>query len=120
VNFLELFYDNLPQKNLDKRSSLFLSELQSVSRDFAFFIDDFISAEELIKAIKSLKIDVLSEVNIFDVYKDTKLDNNKKSIAFNIKLQPKTQTLIEAEIDNISNQIIRVIKEKLKGELRDK
>ena len=120
VNFLELFYDNLPQKNLDKRSSLFLSELQSVSRDFAFFIDDAISSEKLIKAIKSLKIDVLSEVNIFDVYKDTKLDNGKKSIAFNIKLQPKTQTLIEAEIDNISDQIIRVIKESLKGELRDK
>ena len=117
---MELFYDNLPNKDLDKRSPLFLSELQSVNRDFAFFIDDAIESIEIIKAIKSLKIDIIEAINIFDVYKKNDLDAEKKSIAFNVKLQPKNKTLVEEEIDDISNKIIGVIEEKLGGELRDK
>ena len=117
---MELFYDNLPNKNLDKRNPLFLSELPSVNRDFAFFIDDRIEGIEIIKAIKSLKIDVVDDINIFDLYKKKGADGCKKSIAFNVKLQPKDKTLVEEEIENISDKIINVIKEKLGGELRDK
>lgn len=115
----EIFYDNLPKKNLEKRKSLFLSELQSINRDFAFYIDDGIESQEIIKSIKSLKINILEEINIFDVYKSNQDTSNKKSIAFNIKLQPIQKTLVDEEIESISNKIINVVKEKLGGELRD-
>ena len=115
----EIFYDNLPKKNLEKRKPLFLSELQSINRDFAFYIDDGIESQEIIKSIKSLKINILEEINIFDVYKSDQDTSNKKSIAFNIKLQPIQKTLVDEEIEDISNKIINVVKEKLGGELRD-
>ena len=118
VYCMELFCDNLPSKSLDKRNPLFLSELPSVNRDFAFFVDDKIEGIDVIKAIKSLKIDLIDEINIFDVYKDDKADGYKKSIAFNIKLEPKDKTLVEEEIENISSKIINVIKEALGGKLR--
>jgi len=115
----EIFYDNLPKKNLEKRKPLFLSELQSINRDFAFYIDDGIESQQIIKSIKSLKINILEEINIFDVYKSDQDTSNKKSIAFNVKLQPIQKTLVDEEIEDISNKIINVVKEKLGGELRD-
>ena len=61
-------------------------------------------------------INILEEINIFDVYKSNQDTSNKKSIAFNIKLQPIQKTLVDEEIEDISNKIINVIKEKmLKG-----
>ncbi|WPX96892.1 phenylalanine--tRNA ligase subunit beta [Candidatus Bandiella euplotis] len=120
INCMELFCDKLPQKNLDKRTSLSLSEFQSVNRDFAFFIDDDVESMEVIKAVKSLKIDIIDKVSIFDVYKDKNSSSSKKSVAFSIRLQPKTKTLVEEDIENISKMVVHVIKEKLNGELRGK
>ena len=115
----ELFLDNLPNKNLEKRKPLSLSQLQSISRDFAFHIDDSIESNEIIKSIRSLKIDTLDDIQIFDVYKNSKDNLSKKSIAFNIKIQPKEKTLVDEEIESISNKIINVLKQKLGAELRD-
>ena len=115
----EIFYDNLPKKNLEKRKSLILSELQSVNRDFAFYMDDAIESQEIIKSIKSLKINIIDEINIFDVYRNTQDPRCKKSVAFSVKLQPIQKTLIDDEIEDISKKIISVIQEKLGGELRD-
>ena len=119
VYCLELFLDNLPNRNLEERKPLFLSQLQSVSRDFAFHIDDKIESSEIIKSIRSLKIDTLEDIQIFDIYKNPKDDLNRKSIAFNIKIQPKEKTLVDEEIENISDKIIDVLKEKLGAELKD-
>lgn len=119
ITCAEIFYDNLPKKNLEKRKPLYLPQLQSINRDFAFYIDDNIESQEIIKSIKSLKINILEEINIFDVYKSDKDASNKKSIAFNIKLQPTHKTLVYEEIDLISNQIINFVKKKLGGEIRD-
>ena len=115
----EIFYDNLPKKNLEKRKSLILSELQSVNRDFAFYMDDAIESQEIIKSIKSLKINIIDEINIFDVYRNNQDPRCKKSVAFSVKLQPIQKTLIDDEIEDISKKIISVIQEKLGGELRD-
>lgn len=115
----EIFFDNLPNKNLEKRKPIYLSQLQSISRDFAIYIDDNIESNEIIKSIRSLKIDMLEDINIFDVYKDPQDALNRKSIAFSFTLQPKVKTLIDQEIEGISNKIINTLKQNLKAELRD-
>jgi phenylalanyl-tRNA synthetase beta chain len=118
VYCLEVFYDRLPQKNIDKRKSLFLSDLQSVTRDFAFFIDSNIQSREITKSIRSLKSDLIDGINIFDVYDGPNIEMEKKSVAFNVRLQPKDKTLVEKDIEDISNRIIAIITDKLGGQLR--
>ena len=115
----EIFYNDLPKRSSKKSKPLFLSELHSIKRDFAFYMDDAIESQEIIRSIKSLKIDILESINIFDVYKSNKDVAGIKSIAFNVILQPMTKTLVEEEIDDISIKIINVIKCQLGGELRD-
>ena len=112
-------FDNLPNKNLEKRKPMFLSQLQSISRDFTIYIDDDTESNEIIKSIKSLKIDMLESINIFDIYKDPQDTLNRKSVAFSVKVQPKLKTLIDQEIEDISNKIIKVLKQNLNADLRD-
>ena len=87
-------------------------------RDFAFYINDNIEVQEILKVIRGLKINILKEINVFDVYMDHKKSEKKKSVAFSILLQPKDRTLFDYQINNISDKIIDVISQKLGGKLR--
>ena len=116
----EIFYDKLPKQNLEKRKTLFLPRLQTVSRDFAFYFSYNIETEKITKVINSLQINILKEVNIFDIHTNSQHQLKYKSIAFSIKLQPIKKPLVFSEIEVISTNIIEAIKQKLGGKLRDK
>lgn len=80
-------------------------------RDIAFIIDKKVPSEEIIKNIsKYLKKDILSSVNIFDVYEGDNIDKNMKSVAFNIKFQSMNETLN----DDVINEQIYTLKQSLK------
>ena len=57
--------------------------------------------------------------NIFDVYKccDAELID-MKSIAFSVKIQPRQKLLTHSDIQDISDNIINIIKQKIGGRLR--
>ncbi|MFQ3307582.1 MAG: phenylalanyl-tRNA synthetase beta chain [Candidatus Midichloriaceae bacterium] len=114
----EILYEDLPNKNMDKRSLFISPELQSINRDFAFFIKSDTESKEVIQAIRSLKNPLITDIKIFDIYHNTQQDINKKSIAFKITIQPKLKTLVTEEIEDISNQVITCITDKLGAELR--
>ena len=90
----------------------------SVSRDFAFVVDEALSADNLIKLIKNVDKKIISEVNIFDVYRGKNIDSNKKSIAVEVKMQPEKVTFTDQEIDAISSKIIKEASSSLGAVLR--
>ena len=45
-------------------------------------------------------------MKIFDVYQGDNIGDGKKSIAFNVTLEPKDKTLSDKDIDQISKKII--------------
>jgi phenylalanyl-tRNA synthetase beta chain len=115
----ELFIGNLPvMKVKNAKNKLDLSNLQSVTRDFAFIVDQKIEAQSLQKAIRLLNKDVIEQVTIFDVYTGKGVEEGKKSIALSVKLQPKEQTFSEAQIDEVSNNIINHLTIKFEAKLR--
>ncbi|MDP1723241.1 MAG: phenylalanine--tRNA ligase subunit beta [Alphaproteobacteria bacterium] len=116
----EIFMDAVPF--LEKKKSkmaLELSSFQMVGRDFAFILDNNVQAQDVIKIAKNIDKNLVQEVTIFDVYQGDKLPIGKKSIALNLKLQSKDRTLKDDEIDIISTNLIREMKEKLGGQIRD-
>lgn len=119
VVIFELIPDNIPLlKSKTAKTSLQLSNYQAVNRDFAFVVDRKILFAEFVSVIRSLKIDIISNINIFDIYEGSNIEQGKKSIAFNITLQPKDKTLTDLEITNISDQIIDSLQHKLGASLR--
>ena len=45
-----------------------MSNLQPVTRDFSFILDKDIDANKLIKITKGVNKDLITQVNIFDIY----------------------------------------------------
>ena len=120
VNAFELFIDKLPKKiNKIKKKPFIKSDFQIVNRDFAFIVDKEVKVSDITKLTKSVNQELISKVSIFDIYEGEKIDKDKKSIAFNVEITPKLATLESADIDEISNNIINIICNKLKGILRD-
>lgn len=121
ISAFEVFLGNIPEarkKSGTARPLLTLSALQPVTRDFAFVVDETVDAEALVKAAIGADKDLIREVEIFDVYQGENVEKGKKSIALNVTLQPKDQTLTETELENIAGKIVNNISSKTGGQLR--
>jgi phenylalanyl-tRNA synthetase beta chain len=99
----EIFLDQIPAMR-SKISNLTLSPYQSVVRDFAFVVDKSVSADQIIKAIT--KVDRGLILHIFDVYEGEKIDPAQKSLAIQVRFDPLTGTLTEAQITELCDKII--------------
>ena len=57
-------------------------------------------------------------MKIFDVYQGDNIESGKKSIAFNVTLEPKEKTLSDNEIEEVSKKIISTVEETTGATLR--
>jgi len=107
----EVFLDRIPfQRAADSaRPLLKLETLQPVRRDFAFLVDNNISAAELIKAAKGADKSLIREISVFDVYEGKGITTGKKSVALNVTLQPVERPLTDAEIETISGRLTEAV-----------
>jgi phenylalanyl-tRNA synthetase beta chain len=97
------------------RAALATSDLQPLSRDFAFVVDDKVEADKLVKAAKGADKALISDVTVFDIYK---LDGGKTSLAIDVTLQPREKTLTDAEIEAVSAKIVQAVAKATGGTLR--
>ena len=113
---LEIFLKNIPEpkkKIRQSKGSFQASDFQKSERDFAFVIDDTLKIGLLEKIIKEVDESLIQNVVTFDVYEGENIPKGKKSIAINVTLQAKDKTLTDTDLDQISQKIIEIVKEKL-------
>jgi phenylalanyl-tRNA synthetase beta chain len=120
VSAFEVFMDAIPDsKAKSKARSLFApSQFQPVERDFAFVVDNTISADAVLKAVKSAERDLIERADVFDVYEGKGVTEGKKSLAVSVRLQPKDKTLTDAEIEAIAGKIVAAVIKATGGTLR--
>ncbi len=114
---------SLTKLNLNKTGDVKYQELNKypkIEKDLAFVVDDNVESFEILKEIKKTGGKLLTEVNVFDIYKGDKLDSSKKSIAYNLTFEDYTRTLTEEEVMNIFANIIKSVESKFNATLRDK
>jgi phenylalanyl-tRNA synthetase beta chain len=115
----EVYVDALPQmKSRRKVSALDSSNLQSVQRDFAFIVSIDVQAEKLLKSLKGVDKNLIKDVILFDVYEGEHLPEGKKSLAVKVILQPTEKTLTDAQIEQISDKIVKEAQKDYQAELR--
>ncbi|HEY0901301.1 MAG TPA: phenylalanine--tRNA ligase subunit beta [Micavibrio sp.] len=116
----EVMLDNIPQpkKKGTARALLQLASLQPLSRDFAFLVDDKIEADSLSRAIKGSDKDLITGVQIFDIYTGKGVPEGKKSVALAVTLQPRQQTLTDEQIEAVGKKIVDAVASKTGGVLR--
>ena len=117
----EIFLDNLPEtgkKIRETRPQFVYSDYQRVVRDFAFIIDKKFYSKGLVEIIEKIDTSVIREVKVFDVYEGENVPENKKSIALNVIFQSFDKTLNENDLEQLSQKVIAVIKEKTGATIR--
>ena len=100
------------------RSALALSNLQSLTRDFAFEVLAETQAATMVRAAKGADKKLISQVRVFDVFDGGSLPEGMKSVALEVTLQPSDKTLTDAEIDAVSEKITAAVEKASGGKLR--
>jgi phenylalanyl-tRNA synthetase beta chain len=117
----EIAPDNLPaprKKSASKaKKALTLSDLMPVHRDFAFIVDEDVKAGDILKAAKGADKQLITDVNLFDVYRGKGVDEGQKSLAIDVTLTPKDATLTDSDIEAVSGKIVEKVM-KAGGRLR--
>jgi len=117
----EVILDRIPAakaKSSKMKAALALSPFQPVQRDFAFLIDRSVAAAEIIHAAKGADKNLVTSVEIFDLYEGKEIEAGKKSIAIAVTLQPREKTLTDAEIDAVAGKIVEEVKKRTGAVLR--
>ena len=116
----ELFLGALPKPKGKgpSRPLLKLSNLQPVSRDFAFVVAADVPADKIIGAAKGAEKALITDVQVFDVFAGGNLGDGMKSMAIRIVMQPDEQTLTDEQIDAISASVVERVEEATGGKLR--
>lgn len=117
----EIFLGHIPaqKKKGTAKKLLEVSPLQPVQRDFAFIVDQDVEADALMRAAKGADKNLVSAVDVFDVYSGEHVGEGKKSIAINVKLQPTDKTLTEEDLNDFSTKVVDNVVKKTGGALRN-
>jgi phenylalanyl-tRNA synthetase beta chain len=100
------------------KPKLTLSDLQPLTRDFAFVVGRDVAAGDIVRAAQAAERQLVTGVEVFDVYEGAGIDPAKKSVAIAVTLQPTQKTLTEAEIEAVSAKIVAEVAKKTGAALR--
>jgi phenylalanyl-tRNA synthetase beta chain len=122
VSAFEVFLETIPTPKSKAASSLRpalkLSPFQPVSRDFAFIVDADLEADKVLRAAKGADKQLVTSVELFDLYAGKGVEEGKKSLAITVTLQPQERTLTDAEIEAVSQKIVEKVIKVTGGSLR--
>lgn len=109
----------LPKSRPTKiKPKLTLSDFQPLARDFAFVVGRDVAAGDVVKAAQAAERQLITAVDVFDVYEGPGIAADKKSVAVAVTLQPTERTLTDAEIDAVSQKIVAEVAKKTGAVLR--
>ena len=95
-----------------------LPKYPSVTRDFAFVLDEEILYNEIKKAIISSS-PLVKSIELFDVYTGDKLEEGKKSLAFHVSFLSEEKTLTSLEVDTLQDALITDLEKRFGAKLRN-
>ena len=95
-----------------------ISKFPSVRRDFAFVLQESVSARQVEECLTGALGDALVEFRLFDLYRGKGIDSNEKSIAVGLTFQDPSATLTEKEISQFVEKAVTALERDLDARLR--
>ena len=95
-----------------------IPKFPGISRDIAVVVDKEVAVGDILKTCKSAGGKLLKEVEFFDVYEDSKLGDNKKSVAVSLIFRDDSKTLADADIKAPYDSIIAKLEKVYDAHLR--
>jgi len=117
TSILELNLDKLLNVWVEKDNYKRLSQYPSVLRDVALLVDKKNSNLELLNTIQSVS-DLITSVELFDVFESDKIGKDKKSMAYHITYQSNEKTLETEEVERVHEKVLEKLKKSVGAEVR--
>jgi phenylalanyl-tRNA synthetase beta chain len=117
----EIILDVLPApkaKPTKARGPLDLPALMPLDRDFAFVVEEGVSAADILRAVQAADRTLITGAEVFDVYRGLGVPEGRKSVAVTVRLQPRIKTMTDAELEALSGRIEAEVAKKTGAVLR--
>lgn len=120
IYVVEINLDTLFENRTGKIKVKETSKFPGISKDVAFVLNKNVICDDVVSSIKQAGGRLLKTIEVFDYYEGDKIDENKKSIAYNLYFEDPNKTLSLDEIMPIFDKIIENVVKKHNAVLRDK
>jgi phenylalanyl-tRNA synthetase beta chain len=114
----EVRLDAIPEPKRRRRGPPDLPPFQPVRRDFAFLVPADTTAESVMRAARGAERSLIASVSLFDVYEGDKVPPGQKSLAIEVVIQPREQTLTDAAIEAVCAKVVAAVAKATGGVLR--
>ena len=115
----ELSFDELVRNAHKELAYTEVPTLPGVSLDLAIVVPEELGYESIMQRIRSAGGKLLSEVRLFDMYRDdVRVGVGKKSMAFALTYRADDHTLTSQEVDKAHKKLIEKISRSCKAEIR--
>ncbi len=95
-----------------------INKFQKVFRDLSVMIEENVEMKELLNCINKIKIPILKSVSLFDIYRDKKNMQGKKSYGLRFEFLHSDRTLKDKEVDKIMQNIQKNIADNVSASFR--
>lgn len=117
VLFFELDADRLPRRPTPQYNVV--SRFPSVRRDIAVVVDRGLPVQAVMDVAIAAAGEVLTNLELFDVYQGEGIDLGKKSLALGLTFQASSSTLTDEAVEAVMQSVLNALREKLGGTLRE-
>ena len=118
VYFCVLDLEKLTRYGKDNKKYSPIPKYPAVERDIAMIIGEDVEVGQIEKVIGKRAKDILESIELFDIYRNEKLGENKKSVAYSLKFRTMEKTLTDDEVNGMMDAIISDLERELGAELR--
>jgi phenylalanyl-tRNA synthetase beta chain len=95
-----------------------IPETPSMYEDIAVIVDESVKAETVEALIRQTGGRSVTNVRLFDLYRDEKIGEGKKSLAYALTYQAEDKTMTDADAAAIRNKIVKRLEKELGAKLR--
>jgi len=114
----ELDLDKLLQYSNTDITYRSLPRYPAIQRDVALIVQEEIEAAKLMESIRVVGGELLEDLQLFDVYINPQIGNNKKSIAISLTYRSLERTLTDEEVAAVHEKIVNALQDKYLVEIR--
>lgn len=105
-------------KKSDRKSYKPVPKFPGFDFDLAVVVNHSIPAADLIKTIKNNAGQMLSSIEVFDVFEGESIGKNKKSIAFRMNFLDRNKTLNIKDVEPIIKKVLKALENQFSAKLR--
>jgi len=106
-------------KASEKMTLKVIPRYPSVSRDLALIVPDEVTYQEVEQSIWEMGIEILQEIQLFDLYKGEQIPDGKKSLGLSLTYQSLAKTLTDQEVNTVHEKVIDHLSQNFCASLRE-